>query len=240
MRPAAKEGTAISPGLAWSEGDFYLPGFAAHGRTALVPGAPDRHRRLFLARAAKLQPELLATLRKVPVDDERALSAWAEHWHLSDRWCKLLARDTLRWWIAHPEVRGWEFESTRIFAGFFPFKIEPLKLGPFYHDPTWRRRRDFKKDVRQQVDEALDAYCNRIETNALAAGLKRSPRRRDVGHFDWLVRYQIKSQSFASIARQPSYKLSGGRQTIRKAVVELAHYIELTLRPSTSARTRRS
>ena len=91
MRPAAKEGTAISPGLAWSEGDFYLPGFAAHGRTALVPSAPDTHRRFFLACAAKLQPELLATLRKVPVDDERALSAWAEHWHLTDRWCKLLA-----------------------------------------------------------------------------------------------------------------------------------------------------
>ena len=111
------------------------------------------------------------------VDDERALAAWAERWHLTDRWCTLLAHDTLRWWVAHPEVRGWEFERTGIFAGFFPFKLEPLKLGPFYHDPTWRRRRDFKKDVLQQVNQALDVYCNRIEAAALAAGLKRSPRR---------------------------------------------------------------
>ena len=94
-------------------------------------------------------------------------------------------------WAAHPEDRGWEFESTGIFVGSFPFKIEPLELGPFYHDSTWRRRRDFKEDVRQQFDEALDAYCNRVETDALAAGLKRSPRRRDIGHFDWLVRYQV-------------------------------------------------
>ena len=238
MKLAAKEGTVASPGLAWPVGDFYVPGFASDGRTGLVPSAPDTHRRIFLARAAELQPELLVTLRKVSVHDERALSAWVERWHLTDRWCRLIAHDTLRWWIAHPEVRGWEFESTGIFAGFFPFKIEPLKLGPFYHDPTRRRRRDFKKDVLQRLKEALDAYCNRMEADAVAAGLKRSPRRRDVGHFDWLVRYQIKGQSFASIARQPSYKFNGGRQTICKAVAELAKYIELTLRPSTSASTR--
>lgn len=238
MKPAAREVTVTSPGLAWPVGDFYVPGFAFDGRTGLVPGAPDTHRRLFLAQAAELQPKLLETLRELSVDDERALSAWAERWHLTDRWCKLLAHDTLRWWVAHPEARGWEFESTAIFAGFFPFKIEPLKLGPFYHDPTWRRRRDFKKEVLRQINQALDAYCNRIEAAALAAGLKRAPRRRDVGHFYWLVRYQIKGESFASIARHSSYKFNGGRQTIRKAVVELARYIELTLRPSTSARTR--
>jgi hypothetical protein len=53
-------------------------------------------------------------------------------------------------------------------------------------------------------------------------------------HFDWIVRYQIKSESFASIAQNASYKFMGGRQTVRKAVVELAEYLALTLRPSTS------
>jgi hypothetical protein len=48
------------------------------------------------------------------------------------------------------------------------------------------------------------------------------------------VRYQIKSESFVSIAHNASYKFMGGRQTVRKAVVELAKYLELTLRPSTS------
>jgi hypothetical protein len=235
LKPATGQDAISSSGLAWPVGDFYVPGFSSDGRTGWVPGAPDTHRRLFLIRAAELQPELLATLRKVSVDDEKALSSWAESWHLADRWCQLLAHETLRWWAAHPEARGWEFEGRGVFSGFFPFKVEPLELGPFYHDPTWRRRRDFRKDVLTQVRHALDTYCDRMEAAALAAGLKRAPRHREAGHFDWLVSYQIKGESFASIATRSSYKFTGGRQTVRKAVVELAKYIELTLRSSTSA-----
>ena len=43
----------------------------------------------------------------------------------------LLARDTLRWWTNNPGAEGWEFEHHGIFAGFFPFKIEPLRLDHF-------------------------------------------------------------------------------------------------------------
>jgi len=85
-------------------------GFASDGRTGWVPGAPDTHRRHFLARASTLEPELLATLRNVAVKDKRALSAWAKRWHLTDRWCVLLARDTVRWWTSNPGAEGWEFD----------------------------------------------------------------------------------------------------------------------------------
>ena len=238
MKQTTNEDTMQLPGLSWSVGDFYVPGFSSDGRTSLVPGAPDTHRRIFLARAAELQPKLLASLRKVSANDERALSTWAESWHLTDRWCKLLACDTLRWWAANPDTKGWNFESRGIFAGFFPFRIEPLNFGPFYHDPSRRRQRDFKREVLQKVNEAIEAYCYQIEADALAAGLQRSPRRRDVVHFDWLVRYQVLGESYASIAKCSAYRFNGGRQTIHKAVVELAKYIELTLRSSTSARMR--
>ncbi len=234
VRPTAREDRASSPGLAWPEGDFYVPGFASDGRTGLVPGASDTHRRFFLARASTLEPELLATLRNISVKDRRALLPWAKRWHLTDGWCVLLARDTLRWWTNNPGAKGWEFEHHGIFAGFFPFKIEPLRVQLFYHNPTWRRRRDFEKYVLEQVRQALNDYCDRIESSAVAAGLKRAPRRRELEHFDWIVRYQIKSESFTSIAQNASYKFKGGRQTVRKAVVELAKYLELTLRPSTS------
>lgn len=233
VKPAAVEDGGTSPGLAWPVGDFYVPGFASDGRTGLVPGAPDTHRRIFLARASTLEPELLATLRNISVEDRRALSAWAKRWHLTDRWSVLLARDTLRWWTNNPGAEGWEFEHHGIFVGSFPFKIEPLRLS-FYHDPTWRRRRDFEKYVFEKVRQALKDYCDRVESSAVAAGLKRAPRRRELEHFDWIVRYQIKSEPFASIAQNASYKFKGGRQTVRKAVVELAKYLELTLRLSTS------
>ena len=75
MKPAAKEDKITSPSLARLAGDFYTPGFASDGRTGWVPGAPDTHRRFFLARAAELQPQLVATLRNISVDDQWALLA---------------------------------------------------------------------------------------------------------------------------------------------------------------------
>ena len=221
-------------GLAWSEGDFYVPGFARDFRTGLVPGAPDTHRRCFLERAAIVEPQLFETLRVVSPDDEQALASWGRGWNLTDHWCLVLARDTVRWWASHPDARGWEFSAKGIFVGMFPFSIQALKLGKFYYDPTWRRRGDFKKYVHGEVAQAVESYCDRVEAEAIAAGLKRSPRRREIEHFDWLARYQVKRESFASIARSSSYKFKGGRQTVRKAIVELAEYLSLRLRPSTS------
>ena len=198
-----------------------------------MPGPSDSHRRLFLRRAALIEPDLLASLRQVDADDLHSLSEWAKRWNLTDCWCLGLARDTAHWYAAEPEAKGWEFQGKGMFAGFHPFAIEPLQLGPFYFDPTWRRREGFKQFVLDQVAEALKGYCDRIEADALAAGLKRAPRKREVEHFDWLARYQLKGSSFQAIADSASYKFKGGRQTVRKAIVELAEYIALTLRPST-------
>ena len=63
------------------------------------------------------------------------------------RWCLVLARDTARWYSMYPDAQGWEFQGQGVFSGSFPFAIKPLRLGPFYHDPTWRSRRDFKVHV---------------------------------------------------------------------------------------------
>ena len=215
-------------------GDFYVPRLASDGRTGWVPGTPDVHRRFFLERAAMLEPKLLATLRRVTGANAHALSSWAKRWHLTDRWCLALARDTARWYAEQPDAQGWEFEGKAIFAGMFPFAIEPLQLGAAaYYDPTWQRRGIFKRHVLEQVARAVDDYCDRIEAAAREAGLKRVSRKRESEHFDWLVRYQIKGEPYASIAQNASYKFKGGRQTVRKAIVDLAEYLELTLRSST-------
>lgn len=230
VKPAARIEIAQVP---WGKGDFYVPGLASHGRSALVPGAPDVDRRRFLERAAIVEPDLLKTLRSVIADDADALWAWAKRWHLTDRWCLVLARDTARWYSMYPDAQGWEFQGQGVFSGSFPCAIKPLRLGPFYHDPTWRSRRDFKVHVLREVARATDDYCDRIEAKALTAGLKRAPRKRGLEHFDWLARYQVKGESYASIAKTASYKFEGGRQTVRKAIIELAEYLQLTLRPST-------
>ncbi len=229
-----------TPGLLWGEGDWYVPELALHGRSGLVPGPQDRHRQVFLEHAATLEPELLMTLRRVKANDTNELLAWAKRWNLTDRWCRVLARDTARWYATDRDARGWEFQGQGIFAGSFPFKIKALRLGPFYFDPTWRKRRDFKTFVLKEVARVTDDYCDQTLAAAEAAGLKLAPRKRELEHFDWLARYQVKGESFAHIARTPSHKRAG-RQTVRKAITDLAKYLELTLRPpSTNKTSRRS
>jgi hypothetical protein len=218
----------------WGNGDFYMLARARDGRSAFVPGAADFHRQLFLTRAATIEPQLLESLRQVAVDDVFGLALWATRWNLTDRWCLALAHDTLRWYATQPEAGGWQFEGKGICAGFFPFPIKPLEIEPFYFDPTQRRRKAFKRYVLERVAREVDDYCDKIEAAALAAGLKRTPRKQAIEHFDWLARHQVKNESFAFIARNVPYKFTGGRQTIRKAVVQLADYLKLTLRTSTS------
>ena len=121
-----------APGLAWGQGEYYVPKIASHGRSGLVPGPPDVHRRIFLERAATVEPELLITLRSVRADDPDRLLAWAKRWNLTDGWCLLLAGDIARWYAKHLGACGWEFQGQGIFLGAFPFKIKPLLLpGPF-------------------------------------------------------------------------------------------------------------
>src|ERR1700758_1488550 len=115
--------------LVWGQCYFYVPMLASDSRSALVPGAPDVDRRFFLERAAILEPELLATLRKVSTNATDSLLLWSQRWRLTDRWCVAWAADTARWYASDPDAQGWEFKGLGIFAGFFPFKIEPLTLG---------------------------------------------------------------------------------------------------------------
>ena len=129
----------MSSGLAWPVGDFYVPGFSSDGRTGWVPGASDTHRRLFLIRAAELQPALLATLRNVSVDDEKALSSWAESWHLADPWCQLLAHETLRWWVAHPELGAGN-----------------LRVGGFFRDSSHSRLSRYSLDPSTTIQHGGD------------------------------------------------------------------------------------
>ena len=179
------QGKAIEPsGLEWANGDYYVPQLASHGRSGLVPGPPDVHRQLFLERAAQVEPQLLTTLRTVSPDDPNELLSWAKRWNLTDRWCRLLARDTARWYATERDCRGWEFQGQGIFVASFPYKTEPLLLpGPFYLDLTYRKRRDFKALVLKKVAHAVDEYCDRTEAAARAAGLKRAPRKRELEAF---------------------------------------------------------
>ncbi len=186
-----------------------------------------------------IEPAVIKTLHELAIEDTFGLALWATRFSLRDRWCLSLARDEVRWHSTQPSAQGWRFEGVGIACGHFPFDIEPLQITEFYFDPTQRRRASFKRYVHERVEEELEKYCTRIESDALAAGLKRTPRKQVIKHFDWLARYQVRGESFASIAKHSDFHLAGGRQTIRKAVIDLADYLSLRLRPSIFRETRR-
>jgi hypothetical protein len=56
------------------------------------------------------------------------------------------------------------------------------------------------------------------------------PRRRELDHVDWLVRYQVRGESYTTIADSLLLKMAARGRTVRKAVRGLASYLRLTLR----------
>ena len=220
-------------------GEFYRPGKRPPG---VEPAGVRYYRMRFLERAAELYPELLEHLRMVSPDDEKALLEWGRASHLTDPWCLALARDRARRWQERPHEQGWTFP--RVLVSISAVPLGPLDsedelllrrtcnslLDDFFSNPISTAPADYKAALIRRIGHAVDDYCDRIveqiEGPALEAGFRRTPERREIQHIDWLVRHQIEGVSFASIL--PSKR--SARQTVHKAVKDLANYIGLTVR----------
>ncbi len=107
VEPGGETNHDIDPTPLWGDGDFYVPGLWGDGSIARVPGAADFHRRLFLTRAAMIEPALLETLHKLAIEDTFGLALWAARFSLRDRWCLSLARDEVRWHSTQPSARSY-------------------------------------------------------------------------------------------------------------------------------------
>ena len=84
----------------------------------------------------------------------------------------------------------------------------------FSHDPTWRSRSAFKTDVLEHVRHALDDYCRPDRSRRLGCRFEtRTIASEKLSISTGSARYQVKGESFASIAKN-SYPTSfgGGRQ----------------------------
>jgi hypothetical protein len=84
----------------------------------------------FLAAVAREVPEVLQTLRAVPVQNETALQQWANRWGLADYWCLEFARATCRAWLTSRRrdawydggIGAWVSEPDDRVCGGFPLK----------------------------------------------------------------------------------------------------------------------
>jgi len=172
-------------------------------------------RAFFLDAVARLAPAVVDDLDGLPANPSGAdVSAWARRSRLNAPWVLDVARETIAARRAHlvagatkPAAR-W-FELTESASGWAP-------VGAPSYDP--------RRESRAAYQQRVDAYVTGCEDGRGAAPLK------DPSHFEWAVRYQVKGESFATIARGvPS---CAGRTAIRNAVHRLARFLELPLRSS--------
>jgi hypothetical protein len=224
---------------------------AAHTFTDPLARARERWRQLFLHLADQIEPYLLPSLCGIEPNDEKTLTAWAEYWHLTDSWCLDAALAALKSWHEYPvdwdpgaKVEEWkprriEWKFSPAAGESIPFGValdidpDPLRL---WYDPTHYSRQDFKAAVLEETARIVDAHCDRVDALMRQKGLRRAPSKRDFRHFWWLARFQVKGESFESIAGDSrSADKADATEALTADAVEVAvrrtaRFIGLTLR----------
>ena len=232
-------------------------------------------RKAFLTAAGHVEPALLDSLSQRPLEafvrsvkdpnlmifDWRqvevtrsfrelrgAVLEWSSRWKLTGRWCLESIVQTLSWWHLRPfELAQKTWHHEELTSQPFPVPRPELKLRPW--DPTLLTRSDYEDEVRSIIDRQIARYLDEVEERARAAGLIKTPERREPEHFYWLARYQIKgerpaeiaegrdlggcwsrigssSEEEAALARDRAAKV----QAVKKAIARLAKFISLTPR----------
>ena len=88
----------------------------------------------------------------------------------------------------------------------------------------------------RRADEHWQARVALLES----LGYERTNTKPTLDHVRWLIRYQVKGESFGAIARDGSDESADRTKTVTDAIKNLAHLIELPLRrPSRGGRPRK-
>ncbi len=186
----------------------------------------------------------------------RRLRAWSRHWHLDADWCRHVALKTLYEWHEPPDKgllallqagplppepmgqpRGWAQAAIPLVS---PIRDEEMRFT-FAHrgwQPMHYTRDVAEQAIRAAFDAHLTRYLDRLECLAKERGLKPTPEKRALTHFDWLALYQVKGWRPAKIADWYHEINEKGAEVsaIRMALQETARLIGLPLRPSRRGR----
>lgn len=178
-----------------------------------------------------------------------ALADWAERYELDTTW--VYSRSLV--WLAEG-LRGdseadrlaawsgngirWMGYGTPITSGYW----HPGLTGPDWHkdtrhpktfafhsfdyDPTVQTRAEFIERTRLAFDEAINAHADRLERSLEQEGWTHPSVKRNLDHFDWLVRYQVLGESRRGIAGS----LKRRKSTVDEPVNALADELGLRLR----------
>ena len=157
---------------------------------------------------------------------------WLRKWNVDDDWLTKWFATTLDIWCTLSGERGKPLNPAMWLNRIFESPALQIPEPPVL--PRYDPHFDNWDSYLEMVMQILEPYRQEAEAQFRAAGLKRSDRNWTLEHFEWLVRYQIRKESFASI-RATARKSDGKRYSqnaVREAVRDTATLVDLTLRPA--------
>lgn len=179
-----------------------------------------------------------------------ALLLWAKAWRLEPEWCLEHALRTLWEWhnfSSQREKLMWQQGG----GGWVVPTNEEERRFTFEHsgwEPTYDFRKTIKQKIQEEFTQQLEEYLDRIETLVKERGYVKTKQKNEPEHFEWLACFQVKGMSYGEIKKsfkpQPGTEekvyVSDDTKFIRKAVRDLARFIELPLRKDGTSPGRRS
>jgi hypothetical protein len=184
---------------------------------------------------ARELPESLDGNSLTPAAQEK-VAGWCSRFNLNAPWCRELGEQmVLAMWLETREGgEKYSEEALRKSAAAQQLAAEPfqehrLTIEFGFWPLTTMTRTEFRDRCRQVLETRLEEFCDQIDTLACATGMERTREKRELDHFLWLARYQVKGQSAAEIKR---FTAGMGRVTtdaITKAIRALAKELELPL-----------
>mgnify|MGYP001007366054 CR=1 FL=1 len=191
----------------------------------------------FLETAQRLEPRLLPDLAAA---GPAGLAQWASAYAINVPWVLEQGRAALELWESVPaeEGKSWGF----CMVGVWMPRMQPFSFSAPAPDLTTVDRAKAKETIRAAFDEELEAFLDDCDAWYADAGW-REPTRRPAAeaHLEWFVRYQVLGESLSAIARSvpPIAAKRTPRETVGKAVRDMAGLIELPLRVSKGGRPRK-
>lgn len=236
-------------------GEFqHIRGFNAVGhQPGLAHDGPTKERlekeARFLHAVFEAEPEARASLEEIanslpkllegnelPPVPEQLVREWCSRWNLNAAWCLDVARQFVWvfWLQARKDGHRFSFEALRNRASAEeaaaqPFRDQHLSIDFGSWPLTQRTRKEFEGECEGIFKRKLEMFCDRIEQQAEAAGMERTPEKREFDHFYWLARRTVLGESAAHMKRFTAGLENISIRAINKAVNELARDLDLNL-----------
>jgi hypothetical protein len=181
---------------------------------------------------------------------------WSKINNLNESWCREFVYETLDLWCQNPEYR-----QARIWQSL-PYKfsnlLKPVKLvvvnfptlivefQEFY--PKEKLIKEISKKISDLFENQPDKYINTLGFGGENEILVEILRKNKQVHFDWLISYQVKGMNYGEIIAEQEIENNSGERTylsddtkkLRKAIIDSAELLGLTLRPEGRVKGRRS